>query len=275
MSPRLRRLTAASAPAPAPLLLALCLCGAALPARAQDFDLPAPAWPPGPASLLLERALPPAAATPVIETGIVCWHGLDALVTRAIAAGGGWRALRAGLGLSQTGEPDLGWTTLATVLGATVPGAGASARVAARRDRTTAFGFDARGAVVGAEAGGGAWIDAGRGIHAWAFAPQMWTRGGVPPLARPLEIGAAADLGGITLWLSRAGGTGGSGGGREGGLSARAGPLALWLTARDRPLRGGLGVAARTGLFSARCQVESHPVLHETARLSMTFGGGR
>lgn len=253
--------------------------GFVAPVHAQDFDLPAPAWPPVVAGRWLERALPPAAATPVLEAGIVRWHGLDALVTHSLAAGAGWRSLRVGLGLAQTGEPDLGWTTLATVLGAVTPGAGASLRIAARRDRISGFGFDehvpAVGAAVGAEAGAGAWFDARDHLHIWASAPQIWLGGSAPPLQRPLEIGAAADLGTVTMWFARAGVPGRDAGGREGGLSTAAGPLSLWLTARDRPLRGGLGVAARAGLLRAACEVDSHPVLRETARLSLAIGGGR
>jgi hypothetical protein len=251
------------------------LLGGACPAFAQDFELPAPAWPPGPAGLWLERALPPAHGAPVLEAGIVRWHGIDALVTRSLAAGAGWRAFRGGLGLAQTGEPDLGWTTLATALGAVVPHAGASLRIAARRDRTSRFGFDARGAAVGGEAGGGAWIDAGPRIHVWASAPQVWTRGSAPPLERPLAIGAAADLGSVRLWLDRSGVPGGTHGGREAGLSTVAGPFAVWLLARDRPLRGGFGLAARAAPLEVAAQVESHPVLRETARLSVRLGGGR
>jgi hypothetical protein len=161
------------------------------------------------------------------------------------------------------------------VLGAVVPRAGASLRVAARRDRTSRFAFDARGAAVGAEVGGGAWIEASARIHVWVAAPQVWTRGSAPPLARPLSIGGAADLGGVTLWLGRAGVVGGAAGGREGGLSTTAGPLAVWLTARDQPLRGGLGVAARAARLEVAAQIESHPVLQETARLAVTVGGGR
>jgi len=249
--------------------------GGTSPLLAQDFDLPAPAWPPAAAGRWLEQALPPASATPVLEAGIVRWHGLDALVTRSIAAGAGWRRLRAGIGVSQTGEPDLGWTTLASVLGAVVPGAGASVRIAARRDRTSGFDFDAEGLAIGAEAGGGAWFEARDRLHLWASAPQIWLHGSAPPLERPLEIGAAADLGTVTIWLSRAGVPGRATGGRTGGLSTAAGPLSLWLTARDRPLRGGLGVAARAGLLRAACEVDSHPVLRETARLSLAIGGAR
>lgn len=265
-----RRMVPMGARAVALLLLAL-----AAPATAQDFDLPAPAWPPGPVGVWFERALPPTAASPVVEAGVTRWHGLDALATRAVAAGAGWRAVRAGLGLSQTGEPDIGWTALGGVAGAVVQRGGASVRAVSRRDRRSRFGFDARGAAVGIEVGGGAWIEAIEGIHVWASAAQMWTRGAAPPLARPLEIGGAADLGGVTLWLSRSGVTGAARGGREAGLATTAGPLEVWLVARDQPLRGGLGVAARVRGLRVAAQIDSHPVLRETARLSLGTGGGR
>ena len=253
----------------------LLLLALAAPASAQDFDLPAPAWPSGPIAGWFERALPPASRAAVVEAGVTRWHGHDALTTRSVAAGAGWRAVRAGLGLSQTGEPDLGWTALAGLAGAVVPRGGASFRVVSRRDRTSPFGFDARGAAVGVEAGGGAWIEAARAIHVWASAAQMWTRGASPPLARPLEIGGAADLGGVTLWLSRSGVTGAARGGRAAGLATTAGPLEVWLSARDQPLRGGIGIAARVRGLRVAAQVDSHPVLRETARLSLGAGGGR
>ena len=248
---------------------------AVAPAHAQDFDLPAPAWPPSSVAAWLERSLPPAAATPVVEAGATRWHGLDGLVTRSIAAGAGRRAVRAGLGLSQTGEPDIGWTALAVVAGAAAGRGGASVRALSRRDRTSPFGFDARGADVGLEVGGGGWIEAVRGIHVWASAPQMWTRGTQPPLARPLEIGGAADLGGITVWLSRSGVPGGAAGGRAAGLGTTAGPLDVWLAVRDGPLRGGLGIAARARGLRVAVQIDSHPVLRETTRFSLGAGGGR
>jgi len=253
-------------------LLLLALAG---PAFAQDFDLPAPAWPPSPVAGWFERALPPATNAAVVEAGVTRWHGLDALATRSVAAGAGWRAVRAGLGLSQTGESDIGWTALAGVAGAVVQRGGASVRVVSRRDRTSRFGFDARGAAVGVEVGGGAWIEAASGIHVWASASQMWTGGAAPPLARPLEIGGAADLGGATLWLSRSGVTGAARGGRAAGLATTAGPLDVWLFARDQPLRGGIGIAARVRGLCVAAQVDSHPVLRETARLSLGAGGGR
>lgn len=253
-----------------PLLLAL-----AAPASAQDFDLPSPAWPPDVVAGWFERGLPPATRAPAIGAGVIRWHGLDALSTRSLAAGVGRRSLRAGLGLSQTGESDIGWTALAGVAGAVTGRGGASLRALGRRDRTSPFAFDARRAAVGVEVGGGAWIEAAPGIHVWTSAAQIWTRGAPPPLARPLEIGAAADLGGVTLWLGRSGVTGAARGGRAVGLVAAAGPLDLWLVARDQPIRGGVGMAAHVRGLRVAAQVEGHPVLRETARLSLGAGGRR
>jgi hypothetical protein len=254
--------------------LTLVALVAATPVHAQDFDLPAPVWPPAIAGWL-ERSLPPVAGAPAVAAGITRWHGLEGLVTRSIAAGAGWGAARVGLGLSQTGEPDVGWTSLAAVVGAAIERGGASLRALSRRDRTSPFGFDARDADVGLEVGGGAWIEAARGIHVWASAPQMWTRGAAPPLARPLEIGGAIDLGGVKAWLSRSGVPGDAPGGRAAGLATSAGPLDVWLAVRDGPLRGGLGIAARVRGLRVAAEIDSHPVLRETTRLSLGAGGGR
>lgn len=257
------------------LALTLVLLALAWPAFGQDFDLPSPVWPSAPVAGWFERGLPPATAAPVVAAGVTRWHGIEGLSTRSIAAGAGWRAARAGLGLSQSGEPDIGWTALAAVVGAVTGRGGASLRALSRRDRTSPFGFDARGAAVGVEIGGGAWIEASSGFHVWTSAAQIWTRGAPPPLARPLEIGGAADLGGITLWVSRSGVTGSARGGRAAGLSAAAGPIDLWLVAHDQPIRGGLGIAAHVRGLRVAAQVDGHPVLRETARLSLGAGGGR
>jgi hypothetical protein len=260
------------------LAAAVALATVTAPVAGQDFTTPAPAWPPDTPCALLERALPAVAVAPALEGAVTRWHGLDALTTRAAAAAFGWRALRAGLGLAQTGEPDIGWTALGLAIGAARRDGGAALRAAARRDRTTPFGFDDRGAAVGVEVGGGAWIDAAAGLHVWASAPQVWTRGAAPPLARPLEIGGAVDLGGVAAWLSLvavAGHPRGGPGEHSAGLATDVGPLAVWLIARDQPLRGGLGVAGRARGLRAAAEVESHPVLGETARIALGLGGGR
>ena len=52
-------------------------------------------------------------------------------------------------------------------------------------------------------------------------------------------------------------------------------PLSAWLVARDQPPRGGVGVSARMRALGVAVEVEGHPVLGETARMSLTAGGGR
>jgi hypothetical protein len=250
----------------------------AAPAVAQDFAAPGPAWPPAPACAALERGLPAASPSASLAGTVTRWDGVAALVTRGAAAGSGWGALRVALGLSQTGEPDVGWTALGLAVGAAGAGAGGALRAVERRDRTTPFGLDAHGARVGLEVGGGAWVEATTGVHVWASAPQIWIQGEAPPLARPLEIGGAVDLGGAQLWLSRAGVVGhprGSRGEFAAGLATAAGPMAVWLFAREQPPRGGVGVSAGTRTLRVAAEVEGHPVLGETARMSLGLGGGR
>src|SRR5205823_2242052 len=71
------------------------------------------------------------------ESGITRWFGLEALATRQIAVCGGWHGVRAAFGVSQTGEPELGWTALGAAAGGTSHAAGAALRVVARRDRAS------------------------------------------------------------------------------------------------------------------------------------------
>ena len=46
------------------------------------------------------------------------------------------------------------------------------------------------------------------------------------------------------------------------------GPWSAWLAARDRPLRGSVGVAGGYRGFRISAAVESHPVLGETTMIS-------
>src|SRR5262249_53573992 len=85
---------------------------------AQDFAPPAPAGPAPGAMALLERALPLPGTTWSAESAVTRWLGLASLETRACAVGGGTGPMRAALGLSQTGDPELGWTTAALAVGA-------------------------------------------------------------------------------------------------------------------------------------------------------------
>jgi hypothetical protein len=265
---------ATSVPALAAALALAVMVGRAAAARGQDFATPAT---PGAttASDVLERGLPRADPAPALELGAVRWHGLAELTTRSAAGTFGWRAARVGLGLSQTGDPDLGWTALAAALGIADTSGGAAVRALARRDRTTAFGFDDSGAAVGAEVGAGGWVAVAPRLTLWASAPQLWTAGEAPPLRRGLEIGALARAGGIVLWLTRAeipGALRAARGEHAVGAGTAVGPLWIALGARDQPLRGGLTVGAGGHPIGVAATVESHPLLGETVRLALRVG---
>jgi hypothetical protein len=258
---------------------ALALLLAASPARAQDFAAPARGGP-GPSALaFLERGLAPADAAVTLEAAAIRWFGLADLGTRTLAAAAGWRSLRAAAGISQTGDVETGWSALAVAAGAARSAGGVAVRAVARRDRRIDSPDSPLGAGVGVEAGGGAWIEAGAGLTLWAQAPQVWRGGVAVPLPRALEIGGAFEAGGLTAWLARAGPARGTGSGtRRAGLGVTAGPWSVWVEARDRPLRAGLGIEARARRMRAAAAFEGHPVLGETARISLGLvvaGGGR
>lgn len=266
-APAVRRLALA---APARLAaLALLL----LPARAaaQDFASPAPPAAVTPA-VFLERGLPERSASPAVEALVTRWYEVPDLATRAVALAAGWRSVRAAAGISRTGEPELGWTTGALALGVAGRGAGGALRAAARRDGAPGALEAALGPGAGLEAGGGVWVEAGAGITLSASAPQIFTRGISPPLERGLEIGASWVMDDLSLRLTRVSARGGAGAAQhEAGLALSAGPLTVWLEARDLPARGALGLAARVGALTVAGAVESHPVLGETVRLSLVL----
>ena len=109
-------------------------------ARAQDL---AGASPVGAADVheLLERALPSPHAGATAAAATTRWWGLRELETRSIALGGAWRGARVAVGLSQTGAPELGWTTLALAAGVASPAAGAAFRAVTRSDRDAPWSF--------------------------------------------------------------------------------------------------------------------------------------
>jgi hypothetical protein len=221
---------------------------------------------------LLERALP--APTPGFTAAAAStrWWGLRELETRSLALEQGWRSLRVALGLSQTGVPELGWTTLALAAGAANPGAGAALRVVTRRDRDAPW--NARYALApeaGLEVGGGAWLAPLPAIRAWASAPQAWTRGEPPPVARPLELGVRAG-GGTAAWCTLRAPRAGDDGERAFGLSLELPPFAVWAEVRDAPIRGSAGFSARAGPLAVRTRVDAHPVLGETLRFGIEWG---
>jgi hypothetical protein len=180
------------------VLLALALWPAG--ARSQDFDLPAPPYEGG-AGAAIERGLPPAARGASVECGAVRWLGLGALDGRSVAAAAGWRAMRVSAGLAQTGDAALGWSAAGAALGMGGGLAGAALRAVARRDRSPASA--AIPPAEGIEAGFGAWVAPGDALLLWTSAPQAWTDGEPPPLARGLVLGARVRASGLSLWLAR------------------------------------------------------------------------
>jgi hypothetical protein len=98
-------------------------------------------------------------------------------------------------------------------------------------------------------------------------------KGAAPPLNRGLETGIRLAGDGISAWLARR-----AAGGREarhrGGVALEFGTVAsAWIEARDDPLRTGYGIEARSRLVAVAFALETHPVLGETARLSLAIGG--
>jgi hypothetical protein len=240
------------------------------PARSQDL---AGAGPPGPAGALelLEHALPAAAPALAAEAASTRWWGLRELETRAVALGGGWRALRAAAGLSQTGVPDLGWTTLALAAGGATRGAGAAIRVVTRRDRDAPW--SPRRALAtgsGLELGAGAWLDVAPALRAWASAPQAVSRGGPRPLERPLELGLRVGAG-SALWASLRAPRAHDDGERALGMRLDLPPLAAWAEVRDGPLRAAAGISAAAGPLEVAMRADAHPVLGETVRLEVAW----
>ncbi len=253
------------------LVAALTIAG---PAWAQDFAPPAPAdavLAVGAPATALERGLPAADGGLALECALTSWHALPGLVTHAVALGAGWRKVRAAAGVSQTGDAELGWQAAGAALGFAAGRGGAALRGIARRDRAPGERLSNLGAGVGIEAGAGAWLELAGGVSLWASAPQVWRAGVSPPLARPLEIGVACAVGETRAWLSRvAPVTRDPGGGESaGGVALAVGAVETWVEARDGPLRGTLGLAARARALRVAASVESHPVLGETVRVAV------
>ena len=249
---------------------ALALVAASAPA--QDFAAPAPPGVASPAAFL-ERALPGPHPSLAAEALASHWYEVPGLTTRAAALAAGWRSIRAAVGISRTGDDELGWGAAALAMGVAGESAGGAFRAAVRRDCGPGALEAALGPGAGLELGGGAWVAAGGGITLSASAPQLFTRGVGPPLERGLEIGAGWVMDDVSLRLARVSPRGGAGAAQhEDGLALSAGPLTVWLEARDQPARASLGLAARTGALAVAGVVESHPLLGETLRLSLVLG---
>jgi hypothetical protein len=253
------------------LALVAARCGA------QDFASPALAGPAVSPLALIESGLPSAATRTSLAASATRWFALPELATRSLGIGGSWRGACAAFGLSQTGDPELGWTALGLALGGASPRCGGALRAVARRDRLPGAEPGPLGPGAGLEAGAGAWADAGAGLTLWASAPQVWLRGAAPPLARGLELGAALRAGDGGLWLLRRAPARDADdrAGHEAGLAFGLGVLSAWARARDGPLRASIGLAARARLAEASAEVSSHPVLGETVSISIAVPARR
>jgi hypothetical protein len=263
-------------PADLALTMLIALLVLAARAAAQDFSCASPPGPAGSAGAFIESGLPQLRTGPVLDASYTSWFGLPELETRALACGAGWRWVRVAAGCSQTGAPDLGWNAVGLACGVARPAGGAGLRVVARRDRAIEPGSAAAArleARAGAEVGWGAWLEAAKGLRLWAAVPQSWSAGVAPPLDRPLEIGGEYECEGLTFWLTRSAPPGEAEAGHGAGVALRAGALAAWASVSDRPLRGGIGVAASTRRLFVAAAVESHPELGETVRLALGLAG--
>jgi hypothetical protein len=236
---------------------------------AQDFAAPSP---PGPATgplAYLESGLPPGSSGWAAHGAVTRWFGLPDLETHAAALLAGVGGARLALGLARTGGADEGWSAAALALGAAHGAAGAALRGAIRRDLDPSAVSSPLGPGIGAEAGGGAWIEPGSRLRVWASAPQLWRHGVSPPLARGLEIGAIVETREIVTWIARRSSPRpGVAGTRSIGLGFTAGAWTVWIATRDHPLRGSLGVRGAVRSIRIACAVESHPLLGETTSFS-------
>jgi hypothetical protein len=99
----------------------------------------------------------------------------------------------------------------------------------------------------------------------------VWRGGLAPPLIRGLSAGVELRSDGLVAGLTRAAPRPGLAepadwAGRV-GLDARG--LSLWGEFRGHPWRGGLGLAAERGALRVAAQVDAHPVLDPTLRVSV------
>ena len=248
------------------LAAALLLAGRA---HAQDFAGAMPVALAGDAFAALECALPPAAPSFTAAVSHTRWWELRELETRAAVIGAGWRGARAALGVSQTGEPELGWTALALSVGGAARDAGGAVRACARSERDAPWRAERLWSPsAGLELGAGAWLEPVPGVRVWAVAPQALVRGSPPPLVRSLELGVRAGSA-SSVWLALRAPRAGDDGERALGLQLALAPLAVWGEVRDTPLRAAAGVRATAAALHVELRVDAHPVLGETVRMAV------
>jgi hypothetical protein len=250
---------------------------AAHDAAAQEFAPAAPSGPePGPSSML-ERSLPAppagAAAAPAsAECTLTRWNALDSFTTRSAAIMGAWRAGRIALGISSTGDAELGWNAAAIVAGVTTSRAGAALRVIGRRDRSPPEIGAMRSA--GLEVGAGFWSRIGEAFTLWMSAPGMVGAGEPPPLERGIESGVRASSATFSAWGALiAPSSGDPSISRVAGVLCRSRNAQLWIEGRTVPLRASAGLALSRGHLRVAVQTDEHPVLGETLHVSLSTAG--
>jgi hypothetical protein len=249
---------------------ALAAFALARAASAQDFASPAPAGGGATPGAFLERALPEPRTPKTIEMLAIAWDPAAELTTRAIAGTASWRALSCGAGISSTGDGEIGWNSLALAIGHAGATHGAGLRALVRRDRAALGPRGER--PLGAEAGAGFWSAIGSHGRIWASAPMALIAGEPPPLDRGLETGLSFGAGEFTAWGSwSAPASAVDAAERSLGLACGSGAIALSAEARDRPLRAAIAVRAQRGALIVMARIDEHPVLGETARVSLGF----
>ena len=108
-------------------------------------------------------------------------------------------------------------------------------------------------------------------VRVWASAPQLWTRGSAPPLARALESGVRLGDDALAGWLAVRAPTATGDGARVAGAALARGGLACWAEVTDGPLRASVGVRAQWSGLACGVRLDAHPVLGETTRLTLDW----
>lgn len=257
-----------------PFAVVASLAGLAPALSAQDFATSAESAPATAPAAMLDSALPPRGAAPGAEAFVLSRFALSALATRGAAAGLGWRSLRVAAGISQTGDPDIGWVAAGVACGVVHHAWGAGLRAVARRDQDPLARWRSPHGGSGAECGGAVWFDLARDATLWASAPQVWAFGVPPPLARGLTTGIRIGGPDARAWIAHearpATGTGTAS--HRAGFALGAGVFALRVEGFDGPLRAAIGVEAGIPLGRVHATMESHPVLGESVHLGIVLG---
>ncbi len=253
------------------MLTVLLFCVSAPLARAQEFAGSTASGDARGVGAMIEHGLV-GPVTSGIETGVTSWFALPDLQTRTAALGVAARSLHVAAGVAVTGEREWGWNTAAMAAGVVQPTFAVAVRAAIRRDRDW-WGAPpgVLGRATGAEAGAGAWLQAAPMVRVWVSAPQVWTRGAVPPLARALESGVRVGEAALAGWLALRAPTANDDGARVAGASLARGGLACWAEVTDGPLRASVGVRAERAGLACGVRLDAHPVLGETTRLTLAW----